>query len=335
MIARILIDLRRTAVEGSAFLATKAEVQASMQRVAGQFFAPRYTRALHAFRGGREVPEGMFLDLFQRSYFDGHLAAKYRLMRCAFPASIHGQVFVDTCLTETFFDELMGIFMCNNQCVRVEGLGGHVLVGTSLHETYSKMNHSCTPNIRNIALMTHAGGGGDGAVGMHANVAVAAAAAAAAAAGPIGAVLPKIPPSVSLVAVAAGVRAGEGAGVVVGIDQVFEMQLQGQEALLPVVPLVAVESASPGLAMPAAAAVAVSVAVPVAVEERYERVGVSVYATQDIPVGQQVRTCYLPSGSGQGLSWLQRHKALAQYLFQCDCGMCEEGRRTALADADY
>jgi len=370
IIAKILIDLRHTAAAGSILLATREEVEASMRRVVGQFFAPRFTRALHAFRGGRDVPEALFLDMFQQGYFDGHLAGKYNTMRCAFPASVYGNVFVETCLTESFFDHLMGIFMCNNQHVRVEGKGsnaGHVLVGTSLHETYSKMNHSCTPNIRNIALMTQLGGGGDGSLSMHANiaakvaevaaaVAVAAAAAVAAVPVPVVVVLPEVPDDIFLVGVQGeGARVPPLPGVTVSADGVLQMQVQEQAALLPVVVVqvaavasdtvlvVPVDSglvAPPAVLVPATIAIAatplaIPVVVPVIVEERYERVGVSVYATQDIPIGQQVRTCYLPAGSGDGMTWQHRRKALAQYLFQCDCGMCVDGERAALADADY
>lgn len=80
IIARILINLEGSAAAGSILLCTPVEVHASMQRVVGQFFAPRYTRAIHALRtNGRSMPDSVFEELFRQSYFDGHLKDKFQV----------------------------------------------------------------------------------------------------------------------------------------------------------------------------------------------------------------------------------------------------------------
>ena len=54
----------------------------------------------------------------------------------------------------------------------------------------------------------------------------------------------------------------------------------------------------------------------------YERVGQRAFASVDIAAGAEVLNCYLvdPSSMSKG----ERREALQQYLFKCDCSLCEE-----------
>lgn len=158
IIAKVVIDLLESSVSHSTLEATVVEIEASMDRVTGQFYKPAYTRVIHSFRGGKVMPDSLFESAFRRSYFDGHLREGFEQLRqITFPS--YGQLFLDTCITEQFYDNLMGLFMCNNQSVRIESDDVELfLEGTALYEMYSKSNHACVADFVNQPLTSIGGG---------------------------------------------------------------------------------------------------------------------------------------------------------------------------------
>ena len=64
----------------------------------------------------------------------------------------------------------------------------------------------------------------------------------------------------------------------------------------------------------------------------YERVGQRAFASVDIAAGAEVLNCYLvdPSTMSKG----ERREALQQYLFKCDCGLCEEEEEEGGSESD-
>jgi hypothetical protein len=160
-------------VDASANLA----VAAAMEAVVGHWDRPLWTRCMHASRTGNVPDENdtMFHEMLRPAYFAGGLQWALDILRtevfndprnaaCSHPSS-EGEVqtydsFMSTCLNQdgSFFDGLMGIFLTNNQSVRIadeiDGAdgsagGGKVMVGTALYACYAMMNHSCEPSIRN------------------------------------------------------------------------------------------------------------------------------------------------------------------------------------------
>ena len=227
VIAKIILDLQKRLQTISILHATKEEVESSMLQVVGYFFKPAFTKAIHAFRGGKTLSDDMFEAMFQASYFDGYLRDKFNSMQSMFPVEVYGRVFVDTCLSEVFYDSLMGMFLVNNQRVCIEH-EGHTLTGTALYYTYCKTNHSCIPNM------------------------------------------------------------------VVG--PIAENALIGTS---------------------------------------FTKVGIRVTARTNIAMGDEIKNCYLSQGSGRGLTLHQRRTELSQYLFECECTLCEEEHALTFEDADY
>lgn len=69
--------------------------------------------------------------------------------------------------------------------------------------------------------------------------------------------------------------------------------------------------------------------------ERYERVGVNIYAGRNIARGDEVMNCYFAEGSGEGLSKSQRREKLLQYRFLCKCRIClDEASSDSDSDSD-
>ena len=63
----------------------------------------------------------------------------------------------------------------------------------------------------------------------------------------------------------------------------------------------------------------------------YERVGQRAFASVDIVAGAEVLNCYLVEPST--MEKKERREALQQYLFKCDCGLCEE--EASASESDY
>lgn len=151
-------------------------VAAAVKAVVGHWDRPLWTRCMHASRTGN-IPDDddvMFHELLRPAYFAGGLQWALNILRmevftdprnAASRPCLEGQVetydsFMSMCLNQdgSFFDGLMGIFLTNNQSVRIvdESGGvngsvesGKVMVGTALYACYAMMNHSCEPSIRN------------------------------------------------------------------------------------------------------------------------------------------------------------------------------------------
>jgi hypothetical protein len=153
IIAKIIIDLNTTSQLLSVNAATEIEIEAYMKNVIGQFFCPPYTRAIHSFRGGKEMPENLFQNMFQSSYFESHLRKSYEKLKKKFPIKKYGQTFFDVCLSERFYDSLRGMSLCNNMSVSIIK-DDMIMTGSAMYEIYSKGNHSCISDISNLALMS-------------------------------------------------------------------------------------------------------------------------------------------------------------------------------------
>ncbi len=70
------------------------------------------------------------------------------------------------------------------------------------------------------------------------------------------------------------------------------------------------------------------------VESSYERVGTNVFAAHDMKKGDEVHTCYLHGGSGEHISKKERTSQLTQYLFKCDCQLCQSQQESE-SSGDY
>ena len=108
----------------------------------------------------------------RQAMFDGHLAASLAglselFASCPYPLP---DDFASSCLSDDFFDSLLGLFLTNCQSVEIPsrqggGLENAALTGVALYKVYCTMNHSCSPNIRNEPLTRsddEGEGGGEG-----------------------------------------------------------------------------------------------------------------------------------------------------------------------------
>ena len=77
IISRIIIDIIATSKLKVVQSATKEEIEFSMSNIVGTFYRPPFTRAIHSFRGGKDLPDSMFESMFQSSYFDSYLRKYY------------------------------------------------------------------------------------------------------------------------------------------------------------------------------------------------------------------------------------------------------------------
>jgi hypothetical protein len=59
------------------------------------------------------------------------VGASYLELKLIFSVEKYGELFNTLCLTESFYDSVRGIFLCNNQSVRIEK-DGMILEGKSL-----------------------------------------------------------------------------------------------------------------------------------------------------------------------------------------------------------
>jgi hypothetical protein len=172
LVAKILIDAEahRDVASTTSMASTAAALDASVERVMGQFAQPLFTHSIHAFRGGREMPESLFADMFLSNYFDGYLLEGYEATCTLLAATGVSGGAVPSFFTHAFYDGVMGMLLTNCQSVLLEqggqgrrdgvgegeGEGEGPLMqvkGTALYALYSKANHACVGDWTNRPLV--------------------------------------------------------------------------------------------------------------------------------------------------------------------------------------
>ena len=135
---------------------TSEELQAAFLTLLGDVELMKFTRCIHIHRGGKIMSDILFEEMFEASYFDGHLRESFETLRNIFVAAGAGAGF-QAFFTETFYDEMMGMLMNNCQDVLLTNTGRGVVNGSALYKLYSKSNHACEATFENRSLHTEAG----------------------------------------------------------------------------------------------------------------------------------------------------------------------------------
>ena len=159
--SKILIDATANMDMVDILSLTKEMLDASMGRVLGQFNRPRFTRCIHAFRGGKDMPEALFNSMFLSGYFEGYLLESFNAIQLILAAAGYGHA-ADHFFTTTFYDEVMGMLLTNCQSVLVEqsdGRGQRKVTGSALYALYSKANHACEGDWENRPFVNRHGRG--------------------------------------------------------------------------------------------------------------------------------------------------------------------------------
>jgi len=159
-------------------------VDAAVEKTIGTWERLPFSRCIHAFRGGMEVPDALWEDALRPAYIASHLG---HVKNTTFDQHCRriftkvakkvfcdaSPVFIERCLNDDFLDNVCGMMSTNNltlnlehplaiiyrklkdqdvDCIRfLKGLdqAGKLPVaqGTSLLPVFAMMNHSCQPNI--------------------------------------------------------------------------------------------------------------------------------------------------------------------------------------------
>ena len=133
---------------------TLVQVQDAVHAVLGQWSLQHlFTFCMHCFRTNTlgDPDCSMFHEMLRPAYFDGHLRQAHSTLLEIFTLESCGSSFVDECLSEQFFDSLMGMLLTNNQTIR-QG----TVEGTGLYALFAMANHSCCEANMQTEPLTHA-----------------------------------------------------------------------------------------------------------------------------------------------------------------------------------